>query len=160
MDDIWRLLFCWLTYMISIYLVTLPSITSLSIHRGEALMKQSWMLANNQTVNMLSGKRLCAVYCRYRWPFSFSNKNGIAQNALVHERVIKNITADNDSIMPILPMKRSYDDEESIPCMACTRPVTTPGHDRVLTSLSYSKLIRERQYVELSSAMWKLLNQY
>ncbi|KAI9317584.1 hypothetical protein BX666DRAFT_2026859 [Dichotomocladium elegans] len=54
--------------------------------------------------------------------------HSIEQNALAYERVINNITADNDSILPILPLK-------------------------------HSKLIRRRQYVELSSAMCKLLNQ-
>lgn len=91
-------------------------------------------------------------------PFAFFDKSGIEQNALAHERVISNITADNDSILPILPLKRSYDDEESVPCMKHT-PITTPGLDRVLASSPYSKLIRQRQYVELSSAMCKLLNQ-
>ncbi|KAI8967790.1 hypothetical protein BDF20DRAFT_829054, partial [Mycotypha africana] len=91
-------------------------------------------------------------------PFAFFDKNGIEQNALAHERVISNIMSDNDSILPILPLKRSYDDEKSIPCIKCT-PITTPGLDRVLASSSYSKLIRQRQYVELSSAMCKLFNQ-
>ncbi|KAI8878177.1 hypothetical protein K501DRAFT_305206 [Backusella circina FSU 941] len=91
-------------------------------------------------------------------PLAFFDKNGIEQNALAHERVISNITADNDSILPILPLKRSHDDEKSVSCMKCT-PITTPGLDRVLASSPYSKLIRRRQYVELSSAMCKLLNQ-
>ncbi|KAI8638249.1 hypothetical protein BD408DRAFT_456455 [Parasitella parasitica] len=41
--------------------------------------------------------------------------------------------------------------------MKCT-PITTPGLDRVLASSPYSKLIRQGKYVELSSAMCKLLN--
>lgn len=90
-------------------------------------------------------------------PFAFFDKSGIEQNALAHERAISNITADNDSILPILPLKRSYDDEESVPCMKYT-PITTPGLDRVLASSPYSKLIRQRRYVELSSAICKLLN--
>ncbi|KAG0930809.1 hypothetical protein G6F57_011483 [Rhizopus arrhizus] len=91
-------------------------------------------------------------------PFAIFDKNGIEQNALAHERVISSITAGNDSILPILPLKRSYDDEESAPYMKCT-PITAPGLDRILASSPYSKLIRRRQYVELSSAICKLLNQ-
>ncbi|ORE11187.1 hypothetical protein BCV72DRAFT_332476 [Rhizopus microsporus var. microsporus] len=89
--------------------------------------------------------------------FTIFDKNGIEQNALAHERVISSITTDNDSILPILPLKHLYD-EESAPCMKC-RYITTPGFDRVLASLPYNKLTRRRQYVELSSAMCKLLNQ-
>ncbi|KAI8638248.1 hypothetical protein BD408DRAFT_405851 [Parasitella parasitica] len=37
-------------------------------------------------------------------PFAFFDKNGIEQNTLAHERVISNITADNDSIIPIFPL--------------------------------------------------------
>ncbi|CAO0801066.1 unnamed protein product [Mucor circinelloides] len=90
-------------------------------------------------------------------PLTGFNKDGTEQNVLAHERIVSRIIADNDTLMPISPLKRSFDEMDKVACMKCA-PTTVPGLERVLASSPYAKLIRQRQYVELSPDVCKMLN--
>ena len=85
------------------------------------------------------------------------NKDGTEQNVLAHERIVSRIIAGNDTLMPISPLKRSFNEMDKVACMKCA-PTTVPGFERVLASSPYAKLIRQRQYVELSPDVCKMLN--
>lgn len=85
------------------------------------------------------------------------NKDGREQNVLAHERIVNRIIADNDTLMPISPLKRSFDEMDKVACMKCA-PTTVPGLERSLASSPYVRLIRQRQYVELSPDVCKMLN--
>lgn len=85
------------------------------------------------------------------------NKDGREQNVLAHERIVNRIIADNDTLMPISPLKRSFDEMDKVACMKCA-PTTVPGLERVLASSPYTKLIQQRQYIELSPVVCKMLN--
>ena len=90
-------------------------------------------------------------------PLAIFNKDGMEQNVLAHERIVSRIISDNDTLMPISPLKRSFDEMDKVVCMKCV-PTTAPGLERVLVSSPYAKLIRRHQYVELSPDVYKMLN--
>ncbi|KAI8645045.1 hypothetical protein BD408DRAFT_339555 [Parasitella parasitica] len=90
-------------------------------------------------------------------PLAMFNKDGTEQNVLAHERSVSRIIAGNDTLMPISPLKRSFDEMDEVACMKCA-PTTVPGFERVLASSPYARLIRQRQYVELSPDVCKVLN--
>ncbi|CEP09963.1 hypothetical protein [Parasitella parasitica] len=65
---------------------------------------------------------------------------------------------DHDTILPILPSKRSYQDEGGSSRLECTS-TTAPGLNQVLAISPYRKLICQRRYVELPQELCVLLNQ-
>ncbi|KAI9005462.1 hypothetical protein CLU79DRAFT_687147, partial [Phycomyces nitens] len=90
-------------------------------------------------------------------PLAMFNKDGTEQNVLAHEHIVSRIIANGDTLMPVLPLKRSFDEIDKVICMTCA-PATVPGLECVLSSSPYAKLIRKRQYVELSPDVCQMLN--
>lgn len=90
-------------------------------------------------------------------PLAMFSKNGTKQNVLAHERIVSRIISDNDTLMSISPLKRSFDEMDKVVCRKCAS-TTVPGFERVLASSPYAKLIRQHHYVELSPDVCKMLN--
>lgn len=90
-------------------------------------------------------------------PLAMFDKYGTEQNVLAHGRIVNRIIADNETLIPVPPLKRSFDEMDNVACEKCA-PKTVAGLERVLASSPYTKLIRQRQYVELSPEVSKMLN--
>ncbi|CAO3679200.1 unnamed protein product [Rhizopus stolonifer] len=49
-------------------------------------------------------------------PLAMFNKDSTEQNVLAHERIVSRTIADNDTLLPISPLKRSFDETDKVAC--------------------------------------------
>lgn len=93
-------------------------------------------------------------------PFAIIDKHGTEHNALAHPSVINKAITTSASIESVMPAKRSFEDMTGANplCISCSPTIHADLANLISTS-SYSKLLQQRQFVELPPDVCQLLNQ-
>ncbi|KAI8975791.1 hypothetical protein BDF20DRAFT_880774 [Mycotypha africana] len=95
-------------------------------------------------------------------PFAILDQKGNEENALAHEDVIKRLASNHSSVQPIVPMKRSYQQENSsIDSTLCAKCILKTHIDleKLLATSPYGLLLSQRKYKLLTDEMCEMMNQ-